>query len=65
MKPAPVFETSVRELGECGGHFWAPAYGEPEELNGCQPLGECGGHFWAPAFEEPEELNGCPRRPRT
>ena len=25
--------TSVRQLGECGGHFWAPAYGEPEELD--------------------------------
>jgi len=35
MKPAPVFETSVRELGECGGHFWAPAFEEPEELDGC------------------------------
>ena len=40
MKPAPVFETSVRELGECGGHFWAPAYGEPEELNGCQHVNQ-------------------------
>ena len=26
MKPEIVFETSVRELGECGGHFRAPAY---------------------------------------
>jgi len=22
------------ELGECGGHFWAPAYEELEELDG-------------------------------
>ena len=34
MKRALVFETSVRRLGECGGHFWAPAYEELEELNG-------------------------------
>jgi hypothetical protein len=34
MKPEVVFETSVRELGECGGHFWAPALEEPEELDG-------------------------------
>jgi hypothetical protein len=24
MKPEMVFETGVRELGECGGHFWTP-----------------------------------------
>src|SRR6185295_4642057 len=22
-------------LGECGGHFWAPAYGRLEEVDGC------------------------------
>ena len=37
MKPETVFETSVRGLGECGGHFWAPAYKEPKELDGIRP----------------------------
>jgi hypothetical protein len=27
--------TVVRQLGECGGHIWAPAAEEPEEVNGC------------------------------
>ena len=30
-------ETAVRRLGECGGHFWAPAAEEPEERNGRPP----------------------------
>jgi hypothetical protein len=57
MKPEIVYETNVRKLGECGGHFWAPAYEEPKELDGCPPeeLDGC----------SPEELDGCPRRPRT
>ena len=61
--PGPPHMKSFEEvngcqpLGECGGHFWAPAYEELEEVNGCQPLGECGGHFWAPAYGELEELN--------
>jgi hypothetical protein len=29
MKPKIMFETVVRKLGECGGHFWAPASEEP------------------------------------
>jgi hypothetical protein len=43
-------ETDVRRLGECGGHFGAPAFdrgADPSVRN----LGECGGHFGAPAFE--------------
>jgi hypothetical protein len=32
MKPALVFETSVRGLGECGGHFWAPAISGPPHM---------------------------------
>src|SRR6185503_12138894 len=31
------FETVARGLGECGGHFWAPAYGRLEEVDGCPP----------------------------
>ncbi len=27
-------DASATELGECGGHFWAPAYEELEELDG-------------------------------
>ena len=30
--------TVVRGLGECGGHFWAPAYEELEELDECPHL---------------------------
>src|SRR5688572_28969882 len=37
-------EPRVRGLGECRGHFWAPAVEEPEELSGC-PL-------WPPQLKE-------------
>ena len=47
--------TSVRGLGECGGHFWAPAFNRGADPTvrpqpSVRSLGECGGHFWAPAF---------------
>jgi hypothetical protein len=48
-------ETNVRGLGECGGHFWAPALNRGADptvrlQRDVRGLGECGGHFWAPAL---------------
>jgi len=48
--------TDSPPLGECGGHFEAPAAEEGRirmtALTGRPQLGECGGHFEAPAAEE-------------
>jgi hypothetical protein len=27
-------------LGECGGHFWAPAYEELKEVSDCPPIAQ-------------------------
>jgi hypothetical protein len=48
-------ETSVRRLGECGGHVWAPALDRGADpivrrQRVVRGLGEYGGHFWAPVF---------------
>jgi hypothetical protein len=48
-------ETSVRGLGECGGHVWAPTFNRGADPT-VRPhpvvrgLEECGGHVWAPAL---------------
>jgi hypothetical protein len=47
--------TSVRGLGECGGHVWAPALNRGADppvrpQPNVRGLGECGGHVWAPAL---------------
>src|SRR5258705_5337274 len=47
----------VRHLGECGGHVWAPAVEEPEEVAGC-PLEYAHGAV-GPAIEAPRR--GEPR----
>jgi hypothetical protein len=50
-------EPSVRGLGECGGHVWAPALDKGADpivrlQPGVRGLGECGGHVWAPALNK-------------
>src|SRR5258705_3395682 len=52
-----ISPTVVRHLAECGGHVWAPAAEEPEEVDGC-PLEYAHGAV-GPAIEAPR--GGEPR----